>query len=150
MSGSPCVISAAESPETLAQVFEPFFTTKDVGKGTGLGLSQVYGFAKQSGGSCRWNPVPERVPGASLPTAIRGGDWRGTLRQRDAVLRSFEERKRFWSSRTSRKFAPCRLRCCAIWDTTCLKPPMGLRRSKSWKSSDTLTCSLPMSCCPRV
>ena len=39
------------SPDVLPQVFEPFFTTKDVGKGTGLGLSQVYGFAKQSGGT---------------------------------------------------------------------------------------------------
>ena len=38
-------------PDTLARVYEPFFTTKEVGKGTGLGLSQVYGFAKQSGGS---------------------------------------------------------------------------------------------------
>src|ERR1700677_1584455 len=38
-------------PEVLPRVFEPFFTTKDIGKGTGLGLSQVYGFAKQSGGS---------------------------------------------------------------------------------------------------
>jgi two-component system NtrC family sensor kinase len=37
--------------ETIAKIFEPFFTTKDVGKGTGLGLSQVYGFAKQSGGT---------------------------------------------------------------------------------------------------
>jgi two-component system NtrC family sensor kinase len=37
--------------ETIAKVFEPFFTTKEVGKGTGLGLSQVYGFAKQSGGT---------------------------------------------------------------------------------------------------
>jgi two-component system NtrC family sensor kinase len=37
--------------ENLTKVFEPFFTTKDVGKGTGLGLSQVYGFAKQSGGT---------------------------------------------------------------------------------------------------
>ena len=39
------------APEVLPHVFEPFFTTKDVGKGTGLGLSQVYGFAKQSGGT---------------------------------------------------------------------------------------------------
>jgi two-component system, NtrC family, sensor kinase len=38
-------------PDVLPHVFEPFFTTKDVGKGTGLGLSQVYGFAKQSGGT---------------------------------------------------------------------------------------------------
>ena len=35
----------------LHRVFEPFFTTKEVGKGTGLGLSQVYGFARQSGGT---------------------------------------------------------------------------------------------------
>ncbi len=39
------------APEVLMRVFEPFFTTKEVGKGTGLGLSQVYGFAKQSGGT---------------------------------------------------------------------------------------------------
>ena len=39
------------APDVLARVFEPFFTTKEVGKGTGLGLSQVYGFAKQSGGT---------------------------------------------------------------------------------------------------
>ena len=37
--------------DVLPRVFEPFFTTKEVGKGTGLGLSQVYGFAKQSGGT---------------------------------------------------------------------------------------------------
>jgi two-component system NtrC family sensor kinase len=38
-------------PDALGHVFEPFFTTKEVGKGTGLGLSQVYGFAKQAGGT---------------------------------------------------------------------------------------------------
>jgi two-component system NtrC family sensor kinase len=37
--------------DVVPRVFEPFFTTKEVGKGTGLGLSQVYGFAKQSGGT---------------------------------------------------------------------------------------------------
>jgi two-component system, NtrC family, sensor kinase len=37
--------------DILTRVFEPFFTTKEVGKGTGLGLSQVYGFAKQTGGT---------------------------------------------------------------------------------------------------
>ena len=35
----------------VERAFDPFFTTKPVGKGTGLGLSQVYGFARQSGGT---------------------------------------------------------------------------------------------------
>jgi PAS domain S-box-containing protein len=39
------------APEVLPRVFDPYFTTKGAGKGTGLGLSQVYGFAKQSGGT---------------------------------------------------------------------------------------------------
>jgi two-component system NtrC family sensor kinase len=38
-------------PDLLSKIVEPFFTTKSASKGTGLGLSQVYGFARQSGGS---------------------------------------------------------------------------------------------------
>ena len=39
------------SAQVMAKAFEPFFTTKEPGKGTGLGLSQLYGFARQSGGT---------------------------------------------------------------------------------------------------
>jgi PAS domain S-box-containing protein len=46
--------------EILPQVFDPFFTTKGPGKGTGLGLSQVYGFAKQSGGTATIHSEPGR------------------------------------------------------------------------------------------
>ena len=46
--------------DILPHVFEPFFTTKEVGKGTGLGLSQVYGFAKQSGGTAAINSAVGR------------------------------------------------------------------------------------------
>ena len=39
------------APSHLAKVFDPFFTTKALGKGTGLGLSQVFGIARQLGGT---------------------------------------------------------------------------------------------------
>jgi signal transduction histidine kinase len=46
--------------EVMAQAFEPYFTTKRRGLGSGLGLSQVYGFARQSGGSALIASAPGR------------------------------------------------------------------------------------------
>ena len=44
--------------DVVARALDPFFTTKGVGKGTGLGLSQVYGIARQAGGTVRIDSVP--------------------------------------------------------------------------------------------
>jgi len=45
---------------TLRRAMEPFFTTKPVGKGTGLGLAQIYGSARQAGGTVRIESIPGR------------------------------------------------------------------------------------------
>jgi len=44
--------------EVIERAFDPFFTTKGVGKGTGLGLSQVYGVARQAGGTAQIASTP--------------------------------------------------------------------------------------------
>ena len=50
-------------PSSVAdRAFEPFFTTKPVGQGTGLGLSQVYGVARQAGGTAR---IETQSPGGT-------------------------------------------------------------------------------------
>jgi CheY-like chemotaxis protein len=46
------------SPQVMERAFDPFFTTKGIGKGTGLGLSQVYGVARQAGGTAQIASAP--------------------------------------------------------------------------------------------
>ena len=58
---------------TIARAVEPFFTTKAPGEGTGLGLSQVYGFARQSGGSVDIESKPGQGASVALLLPIDEG-----------------------------------------------------------------------------
>ena len=58
--------------EVAARAFDPFFTTKGVGKGTGLGLSQVYGMARQAGGSAHIRSAPGEGTTVSLFLCLAG------------------------------------------------------------------------------
>jgi CheY-like chemotaxis protein len=93
--GNYGVISVADTgtgiPQNLlSKIFDPFFTTKPIGKGTGLGLSQVFGIARQSGGTVQiesdegagacftiWLPLAAAVSASdtapvNVPAAQRG------------------------------------------------------------------------------
>jgi PAS domain S-box-containing protein len=59
---------------TIVRAFEPFFTTKAPGEGTGLGLSQVYGFARQSGGSVDIESKPGQGATVALLLPVAEGD----------------------------------------------------------------------------
>lgn len=59
---------------TIARAVEPFFTTKAPGEGTGLGLSQVYGFARQSGGSVEIESKPGQGATVALLLPVVEGD----------------------------------------------------------------------------
>lgn len=52
-----CDTGTGMDAETMRRSMEPFFTTKPLGKGTGLGLAQIYGSARQAGGTVRIESV---------------------------------------------------------------------------------------------
>ncbi|HEY0102600.1 MAG TPA: ATP-binding protein [Brevundimonas sp.] len=110
--GESVVISVTDTgqgiPEALLEkVFDPFFTTKAVGKGTGLGLSQVYGIARQSGGTVRihsvegegstveiWLPVTAETAQSDAPEA-RLDMARGAQKDRILVVDDDDGVRRF-------------------------------------------------------
>ncbi len=82
------------APEVLQHAFEPFFTTKPQGKGTGLGLAQLYGFARQSGGTVRIESEEGRGTSVTIylpateaeAAAARNAPAEGLRRRRGRVL----------------------------------------------------------------
>lgn len=83
LSGPFVVMTVADtgtgmSPEVLGRLFEPFFTTKEIGKGSGLGLAQMYGFAKETGGSVK----AESEEGNGTVVTLPLPHWRGSTRSR--------------------------------------------------------------------
>ncbi len=74
------------APDVLERATEPFFSTKPLGKGTGLGLAQVYGIARQSGGTVRIESQPgtgtivRLLLPAVAPEEVSDGDETGDAR----------------------------------------------------------------------
>jgi PAS domain S-box-containing protein len=75
------------APDVLARATEPFFSTKPLGKGTGLGLAQVYGIARQSGGTVRIQSQPGR--GTLVDLLFPAAGPQDALVERDAGIAEF-------------------------------------------------------------
>jgi PAS domain S-box-containing protein len=79
------------APDVLARATEPFFSTKPLGKGTGLGLAQVYGIARQSGGTVRIQSQPGR--GTTVDLLFPAARAEDVLVERDIGIAEFVSRE---------------------------------------------------------
>jgi signal transduction histidine kinase len=121
------------APDVRERAFDPFFTTKALGKGSGVGLAQVYGFAKESGGSADIDSAPGRgttvtlllprspvgVPAREAPRSscrCSGSAacwwWRTTTRSRSWWPKCWSTWATSWCARARRP------KPCSRWSTT--------------------------------
>ena len=77
---------AGMSEAVRSRAFDPFFTTKSVGEGTGLGLAQVYGIARQAGGTAHIESQPGR--GTTVTLLLRRSTAVAPVEAEDNDLRS--------------------------------------------------------------
>ncbi len=108
---------AGMTDEVLRKAFEPFFTTKPVGSGTGLGLSQVYGIAKQTGGTVsittklgQGTTVAVYLPRTTALPVTRDAEGPAAAPLQNLMLP-------FWSSTTIEMSVLLRFLAWKAWDT---------------------------------
>ena len=139
--------------ELIGRVFEPFFTTKEVGKGTGLGLSQVYGFARQAGGTATVSSAP-RPNGTAQGTTVtlylpRA---RATVTAAEPAVADRPPPSRPWRRHSSARARGCCWSrtipmlprwhgCCSrSWATTSSMPPTLPPRGRRWRARRSTWC----------
>ncbi|WP_247444232.1 ATP-binding protein [Bradyrhizobium sp. 197] len=92
--------------DVKAKAFDPFFTTKDIGHGTGLGLSQAYGCVKQSRGDVKIYSQSGKAPPSRFTSRAMHSNRMKQRKSSSPRRQALKVVRRFWSSKTTRTFAP--------------------------------------------